>query len=216
MEEILDEIQVRVLGVLIEKQLSTPEYYPMSLNSLVNACNQKSNRNPIVEFDDQVVFRALNQLRKMQFGFESSGSRVTKFGQNFTNIRNLLGKESAVLAELMLRGPQTPGELKTRSERMHRFVSLEDLYESIAELNDAEMIVKLPRQPGRKESRYAHLLLGEPQINESDYSGRPEPARVLVQAEDEKVLKLEKEVKELKEKLEELTNAFNDFKSQFE
>ena len=116
---------------------------------------------------------------------------MTKYGQNYTNVRNLLGKEATVLAELMLRGPQTPGELKSRSERMHKFADLEDLNESITELSEMGFIVKLPKQTGRKESRYAHLLAGEPKISESDYSGRPEPARVIVQEEDERISNLE-------------------------
>lgn len=174
MDLLLHPAEVRVLGSLLEKEITTPEYYPLSLNALVNACNQKSNRDPVVEFDSETVGQALEALRDkgLLLAITGAGSRVPKYGHRISEKLNLGRRELAILCELMLRGPQTLGELRTRSERMHRF---DDLAEVEAVLDRLpELVVKLPRRPGEKEVRYAHLLSGTPAVSE----GQEEPPPV--------------------------------------
>ncbi len=208
----LNDVEARVLGCLLEKEMATPEYYPLSLNSLVNACNQKSNRYPVVNYDDKTAFAALASLRKKQLVHDVTGDRVPKYGQNFTNVANVLKSEGAIIAVLLLRGPQTPGELRTRTERLYKFETLEEVEESISELADAGLVVKLPRMPGQKESRYAHLMSGPVDIEEM---AQATPAKSYASAGDD-VARIEEEVKNLREELEELKKRFNDFKAQFE
>src|SRR6202034_2665889 len=156
----LDADEVRVLGSLLEKEITTPEYYPLSLNALLNACNQKSNRDPVVHFDEDTVERALYTLRDkgLTVNITGAGSRVPKFGHRLSEKLNLGRRELAVLCELMVRGPQTLGELRTRAERMHPFDDLAEV-ESVLD-RMPELVTKLPRRPGEKEARYAHLLSG--------------------------------------------------------
>src|SRR3954454_14112583 len=165
MIEVLEPSEVRVLGSLIEKEATTPEYYPLSLNALVNACNQKSNRDPVVDYDDEVVLAALERLRSLGLAFVISGSRVTKYSQRISETLNLGRRELAVLCILLLRGPQTLGEIKDRSERMFAFGDLsevETVLDRLAEWPGGALATKLPKQPGQKEIRFAHLLAGEP------------------------------------------------------
>jgi uncharacterized protein YceH (UPF0502 family) len=215
MELTLSTAAVRVLGCLMEKEMSTPEYYPLSLNALVNACNQKTNRFPVVDFDEITVVRALDELKGYQMVWQSDASRVPKYGENFVKQRNLLTAEAALVCLLLLRGPQTLGELRGRSERMQAFGSIEEVEKSVATLIDADLIIKLPRQPGRKEARYAHLLAGTPEII-AETAAAPESATLVVRAENERLTILEQEVTALRGELADLRQAFEGFKGQFE
>ena len=194
--ETLDPVEVRVLGCLLEKDLATPEYYPMTLNALVNACNQKSNRNPVVAYDEDLVAEGIDTLRARGFISVLTGgsNRVPKYGHRMGEKLNLGRRESAILCELMLRGPQTPGELRSNTARMHKFSDVEEVE---ARLRDMErLVVELSRQPGRREARWAHLLSGEPaQTDESS----PEPARPGLES---RLVALEAEVQELRNLME--------------
>jgi len=215
MELTLSTAAVRVLGCLMEKEMTTPEYYPLSLNALVNACNQKTNRSPVVDFDEITAVRALDELKGHQLVWQSDASRVPKYGENFVKQRNLLKGEAALVCLLLLRGPQTLGELRGRSERMHAFASIEEVEKSAATLIDADLIIKLPRQPGRKEARYAHLLAGTPEII-PETAAASESATIVVRAENERLAILEQEVTLLRGELADLRQAFEEFKGQFE
>jgi uncharacterized protein YceH (UPF0502 family) len=172
----LDDVELRVLGCLMEKEAATPEYYPLTLNALVNACNQKSNREPEVSYDADTVEAALDRLRHKGLTVRITGAdmRVPKHAHRLAEVFNLGRRESAVLAELMLRGPQTPGELRSRTERMHRFEDLpgvEGTLTRLMEWQPAPLVMRLARQTGSRETRYAQLLAGEPAI-----PAEPEPA----------------------------------------
>jgi hypothetical protein len=161
--------EARVLGSLVEKAITTPDYYPLSLNALVNACNQSSNRDPVVAYGEPTVLRALESLRgrKLVFIFEGAASRVVKYGQKFAETLGLSPPETAALVILMLRGPQTVGEIRGRSGRLHEFASIgevESALQGLAARSPQPLVVRMPRQPGFKESRYAHLLAGPPEI----------------------------------------------------
>src|SRR5580704_12403808 len=209
----LDAEEVRVLGSLLEKEITTPEYYPLSLNALLNACNQKSNRDPIVHCDEETVERALYLLRDkgLSVNITGAGSRVPKFGHRLSDKLNLGRRELAILCELMVRGPQTLGELRTRAERMHPFDDLAEV-ESVLD-RMPELVTKLPRRPGEKEARYAHLLSGTPVV----------AAPALEQAVDsiappraDRIAALEAEVARLQQELEALRQQFAGFQRQFE
>jgi len=159
-----DPVEIRVLGCLIEKQRTTPDAYPLSLNSLRLACNQSTNRDPVVDYDDPTIRHALDGLSRRGWARLASGpgSRAAKFRHLFDEAVGLDGAEISLLAVLMLRGPQTPGELKGRTERLHRFSSLEEIDEVLARLVERELAVRLPRRPGQKEERYAQLVGCDP------------------------------------------------------
>ena len=200
----LDEVEIRVLGTLLEKEATTPEYYPLSLNALVNGCNQKSNREPVVSYDGGTVERALEGLRAKKFALFVTGSgRVDKYGQRLSETLNLGRRESAVLCVLFLRGPQTLGEIKDRSERMFSFgdlTELEHLLEKLSE-SDPPLVKKLARQPGQKEARFAQLLSGEPVFEaplETGSAGQPS------------------RLSQLEHELERLRSDFDDLKSRFD
>ena len=180
MERLLDDIEARVVGCLVEKDLATPEYYPLTLNALTNACNQKSNRDPVMLFEETDVIRALDSLRKKQMAHQSAeGVRAAKYCHNLEAVLNLDPEDLAILAELLLRGPQTVGELRNRAERMCPVGDLQAVEELLQNLMEREepLVMRLPRQPGRKEHRFAHLLSGLPDIEES--AALPtEPARL--------------------------------------
>ena len=208
--ELLDAAEVRVLGALLEKEATTPEYYPLSLNALVNACNQKSNREPVVEYDGDQVSDAIERLRQKRLGLIVTGSgRVVKYGQRISETLNLGRREMAVLCTLLLRGPQTLGEIKDRSERMYAFADLSEaeiVLEKLAEWPGGGLLKKLPRQPGQKEARYAHLLSGEPSVEAAtDGSVTPTPSRVA---------QLEMELQQLREEFNQLKNRFDALESQ--
>jgi uncharacterized protein YceH (UPF0502 family) len=209
MDLLLHPIEVRVLGSLLEKEITTPEYYPLSLNALINACNQKSNREPTVNFDQETVEHALQTLRDkgLLLTITGAGSRVPKYGHRISEKLNLGRRELAIVCELMLRGPQTLGELRTRADRMHPFEDLAQVESVIEHL--PELITKLPRRPGEKEARYAHLLSGAPAIPENE----PEVAQPM---RSDRIASLEAEVAELRKELESLKEQFAGFRKQFE
>ena len=204
--ELLDSVEVRVLGALIEKEATTPEYYPLSLNALVNACNQKSNREPVVSYDEETVEDALARLRENKLALTITGSgRVNKYAQRISETLNLGRRELAVLCPLLLRGPQTLGEIRDRSERMFAFADVEEaesVLTKLAELPTGALVTKLPRQPGQKEARYAHLLSGEPSVEASiESSGAAAPPTRVAQLEQD---------------LQKLRSEFDDLKTRFE
>jgi hypothetical protein len=205
--ELIDPAEARVLGALLEKEATTPEYYPLSLNALVNACNQKSNRYPVVDYDEDTVTAAIDGLRHKRYAAVITGSgRVNKYAQRISETLNLGRRELAVLCTLLLRGPQTLGEIKDRSERIFSFGDLEEterVLEKMAELPGGPMARKLPRMPGQKEARYAQLLTGEPAAEaEAEGGAAPAPGRV-TQLEGE-VAALRSELAELRKRLETL------------
>ena len=219
MDQKLTAVEVRVLGSLIEKEITTPEYYPLTLNALVNACNQISNRDPVVSFDDKIVARALEDLREKKLVWMVTGvGRVPKYEHRFAEALKLAEQELAVLCVLMLRGSQTVGEIRGRTGRLYEFKELEEVELTLQALMTAEppLVVKLPRQPGTKESRYAHLLSGEVQIEEREVAPRIEPAVLEVHRENEKFAKLEEDLAQVRIELSELKQEFVDFKKQFE
>jgi len=209
MDLLLQPEEVRVLGALLEKEITTPEYYPLSLNALVNACNQKSNRDPVVNFEEAVVEHALHSLRDkgLLLSITGAGSRVQKYAHRISEKLNLGRPELAILCELMLRGPQTLGELRTRGERMHSFDDL-DQVQSVIDRHP-ELMVKLERRPGEKESRYAHLLSGAPAL--APPAGEPPAAH-----RPDRISILETEVAQLRAELEDLKQRFAGFQKQFE
>lgn len=216
----LTRVEERVLGCLIEKGVTTPEYYPLTLNSLTTACNQKSNRHPVVDFDEKTVVRALDSLRDRELTRVVSGAdmRVPRYYHRFAEVMELEEKEVAVLCELMLRGPQTVGELRGRAGRMVSFAELAEVSAVLEKLVTGELVTCLPRQPGRKESRYAHLLAGQPEAAEADAEGEapPEPATLEVRAENERLATLEQEVAGLREEVTSLRQQLDEFRRQFE
>jgi uncharacterized protein YceH (UPF0502 family) len=219
MDVVLNEVEVRVLGCLIEKEMTTPEYYPLSLNALTNACNQKSNRDPVMVLAEEDVVRALNRMRFNQLTVVSGeSSRVAKYRHLLAEKLQLVPAELAVMCELLVRGPQTVGELRTRCERMHSFADLSAVEEILRELTEREkpLIVRLPRQPGRKEARNAHLFSGMPDLTAEEHETAPEPARVRVMAENERIVKLEEEVAALRAEVAVLCQTVEEFKKQFE
>lgn len=219
MDQILTQVEVRVLGSLIEKEITTPEYYPLTLNALVNACNQISNRDPVVSFDERTVARALESLREKKLTWMVTGiGRVPKYEHRFSEALKLAEQELAVLCVLMLRGPQTVGEIRGRTGRLYEFKELEEVELTLQALMSAEqpLAVKLPRQPGTKESRYAHLLAGDVQVEEREVAPRLEPATLEVRQENERIAKLEGELAQVHAELSELKQQFVDFKRQFE
>jgi uncharacterized protein len=199
----LDAAEARVLGSLLEKEIATPEYYPLSLNALVNACNQKSNREPVVSYDEDTVEVALEGLRSKGLAVRSSGreSRVAKHAQRFTEKFNLGRREAALMCALLLRGPQTVGELRGRTERLYTFDDLEAVESTLHRLAEMEFVRQLPRQAGFKEQRYAHLLCG-------DVDGSEAAAAPLAVPRGDRLAQLEAEVADLKRQFEEFRRKF--------
>jgi uncharacterized protein YceH (UPF0502 family) len=193
-----DPVEIRVLGCLIEKQRTTPDAYPLSLNSLRLACNQATNRDPVVEYDETTIRAALDRLRQKGWARLASGpgSRAAKYRHLFDEAVGLDAEEISLLCVMMLRGAQTPGELKQRTERLHRFDGLDAIDGALTRLADRELVVRLERRPGQKEQRYEHLLGGEP-------TG-PEPATAAereTEAEDDRLAALEQELRELRDEV---------------
>jgi uncharacterized protein len=219
MDIMLNEVEARILGCLIEKELTTPEYYPLSLNALTNACNQKSNRDPVMLLEEEDVVRALDTLKfKQLVVLSADGGRVPKYRHILAEKLGLVPAELAVMCELLVRGPQTVGELRTRTERMNPFSDLAAVEEVLRELVEREhpLIARLARQPGRKESRYGHLFSGEPEPISEDSAAPPESARLRVMAENERITQLEEEVASLRSEVADLRRMVQDFKAQFE
>ena len=218
MEFKLTENEVRVLGSLIEKDITTPEYYPLSLNALVNACDQKSNRDPVMQLNEDAVRDALEGLQEQRLAGPARGadSRVTKYEQRLQEVFNFTRAEIAVLCVLLLRGPQTPGELRGRAERMHRFETLEDVQAALQKLMQREPALAkvLPRQPGTKESRYAHLLAGD--VVEAQTPVQIGAAVERTPADAERIARLEEEVAGLRREVSEVKDQLERFRKQFE
>jgi uncharacterized protein YceH (UPF0502 family) len=211
----LDEAEVRVLGALMEKEIATPEYYPMSLNALVNACNQKSNREPVVSYDEDIVETALAGLRAKGLAARISGPdmRVPKHAHRLPEVVNLGRREAAVMCMLMLRGPQTVGELRGRTERLFPFDDLEAVDACLTRLMEWQpdpLVARLPRQTGYKETRYAHLLSGEPPAQPAA------PGPIVRETRDGSVAYLQASVDRLEREIEELKAQFAEFRKQFE
>lgn len=203
---ILDLTEQRVLGALMEKCKTTPDYYPMTLNGLTAACNQKTSRKPVVNYDEETVVLALNSLKKRGLISTATGgsSRVIKYKHNFAIVFPVLPSEVAIICLLLLRGPQTPGELNTNSGRLYEFETLEEVQEVLEKLSAGEMpyVIQLPRRPGQKEVRYMHLLGSTPDFDEEELP--EEPARRSVGELENRVSKLEQDLAEMKEAFDKL------------
>jgi uncharacterized protein YceH (UPF0502 family) len=214
---LLNEVECRVLGALIEKEITTPEYYPLSLNALVNACNQKSNRDPVMNLDEAAVREALHSLdgQSLVRSVSASDSRVTKYEHRLQEAFNFYRHEIAILCVLLLRGPQTPGELRTRAERMHPFDDLSAVQSSLQHLMKREppLVKVLPRQPGTKEARYAHLLAGD--IEAFEPKPEADASAASNSADAERLALLEKEVAALRQNASALEKELTDLRQQF-
>ena len=219
MDIVLTDVEARVLGALIEKDITTPDYYPLSLNALVNACNQKNNRDPVMALDENAVLSALHRLQEKKLAGPAGGadSRVTKYEHRMQETFNFTRAETAIMDVLLLRGPQTPGELRGRAERMYAFQELSDVQSTLQKLMEREppLVKMLPRQPGTKESRYAHLLSGE----KDSWQAPPESAPVVhrtTTTDDGRMAALEKEIADLRNEVAELKAQMESFRKQFE
>jgi uncharacterized protein len=214
----LNDIEVRVLGSLVEKQVTTPEYYPLTLNALMLACNQKNNRSPVTSYDETTVAQALETLREknLAYVFYGSTSRVPKYKHVLPEVMHLSQPELALMCVLLLRGPQTTGELATRAFRLHEFSGLEGVETTLNSLIAREpdpLVIRLSRQPGQKEVRYAHLLSGEVAIDVVAAEVAPSRGRG---RDNDRVATLEAEVETLKAEVGMLKTQFESFKKQFE
>ena len=221
MDVLLNAVEVHALGALIEKEITTPEYYPLTLNSLTTACNQKSNRDPVVSLEEKAVVRALEGLREKGLARQVSGvdMRVPKHYHLFDEKMCLTPPQVAALCVLLLRGPQTVGEIRSRSGRLHEFADLEEVERVLTELverSEGALVVQLARQPGRKESRYAHVLMGEPEEDKAYAEGPVDAVALEVRAEDERITALEEQIQILKNELADVRNAFAQFREQFD
>lgn len=221
MPVVLNEYELRVIGALVEKSIATPDYYPMTLNALVNACNQKNHRDPVTSYDEATVVRALDSLRdkKLAYTFHGSDARVPKYGHLFNKAYELDEAENAVMTVLALRGPQTPGELRSRTAHLHNFDNLPEVETTLHNLSlrPDPLVVKLPRQANSRESRFAHLLSGD--INIEEMAAAVEKSEASISrggGGNERIVKLEEEVASLQQKLASLEAQFAEFRKQFE
>jgi len=209
----LSGMEARVLGSLIEKEITTPDYHPLSLNALVNACNQKNNREPVMNLDEDAVRKALDALQSHRLAGPARGadSRVTKYEHRVQEVFNFTRGETAILCVLLLRGPQTPGELRGRTERMFRFEHLDDVQSTLQRLIEREppLVAMLQRQPGTKESRYMHLLSGHSEP-------AAQPASAARDQEDGRTMRLEEEFERLRAEVEEVKRQLADLRRQLE
>ena len=212
----LNAAEARVLGALIEKDITTPDYYPLSLNALINACNQKNNREPVTNFDEETVRLALRNLSDKRLAGTANGadSRVAKYEHRAQEVFNFTRPETAIMCVLLLRGPQTPGELRSRTERMHKFEHLDDVLSGLQQLMRREppLAKALGRRPGTKEIRYAHLLSGDVEAWEPP----AEAASSGVADDNERVSHLEEQLAALQKEVAELKQQMAEFKRQFE
>jgi len=215
---LLNEVECRVLGSLVEKEITTPGYYPLSLNALVNACNQKSNREPAMNLDESAVRQALHSLDEQSLvrSVSAADSRVTKYEHRLQEAFNFYRHEIAILCVLLLRGPQTPGELRTRGERMHSFDDLGAVQSSLQHLMKREppLVKILPRRPGTKEARYAHLLSGDVEVSDAGSAFKATAASL--NTDGERIAILEEKIAGLQKEIAELRQQFAVFRKQFE
>jgi len=224
LEPALTDVEVRILGSLIEKEVTTPDNYPLSLSALTAACNQTSNREPVMQLDESTISEAIVALRRRSLvrAIQPSGSRVTKYNHLLGEALDLDARELAVLDVLMLRGPQTPGELNSRTGRLAEFADLaqiETTLEGLATRQPEPLVVRLPRRAGQKEMRFAHLLSGEPAPSEdttSIESSIAAPQRASVMADAEQLASLKRTVDELKAEMAALRAQFEEFRAQFQ
>jgi uncharacterized protein YceH (UPF0502 family) len=221
---LLTETETRVLGSLIEKDITTPDYYPLSLNALINACNQKNNRDPVMTLDEPAVRDALASLQEKRLAAPASGadSRVTKFEHRLQEVFNFDRREIAVVCVLLLRGSQTPGELRGRTDHMYHFEGPDDVVATLDRLAQREPPLShvLPRQPGTKESRYTHLFSGEPPMSDArssvDVARASSPANAGAESAADRLTTLEDEVARLRQQLAEVQDQLAAFRKQFE
>ena len=220
MDLVLSPVEIRVLGSMIEKELATPAYYPLTLNAVVAACNQKSNRDPGMTLDETTVVRALDTLRydrHLASQVSSSGSRVPKYRHELLARYNFTPDQVAVLCELFVRGPQTVGELRTHASRFTNFedtAKVEATLSTLMAFQDGPVVVQLSREPGRREPRWAHLFGGEVKVDAEPASAQPESARLVVMAENERIAALEQKVAGLTLQLDDLKKQFADLRMQ--
>jgi len=216
---VLDNLEARVLGALVEKDVTTPDYYPLSLNALVNACNQKNNRDPVLELDEDAVRRALATLQQKRLAGPAHGadSRVAKYEHRLQEFFNFGRGETAIVCVLLLRGPQTPGELRGRSERLFRFEEIADVLSTLQRLMQREppLVKALPRQPGTKETRYAHLFCGDVE-GETEAVSYHAVARSPAAGHEERMLGMERELAALRLRVSELEKELSEFRKKFE
>jgi uncharacterized protein len=218
MATILSDIETRVLGSLVEKQVTTPEYYPLTLNALTAACNQKNNRNPVTSYSEDQVSQAIETLREknLTYVFYGSTSRVPKYKHVALEVLHLNAAELAIMCVLMLRGAQTPGELRGNASRLYEFSSLEEVEQTLSVLMSRDgdpLVARLPRQPGQKEIRFAHLLNGEIPAEMATESTAPRRAPA---PSSDRVSIIEQEVASLKSQVQDLQQQFETFKKQFD
>jgi uncharacterized protein YceH (UPF0502 family) len=222
-DALLNETEIRVLGALVEKQVTTPDYYPLTLNALLHACNQISNRDPVVQYDERVLADTVDTLRSknLVYIFYGADSRVPKYKHMMREVFSLSSQELAVMCVLMLRGAQTVGEVRGRTGRLYDFTDLREVEATLDGLAQREepLVTKLPRQTGRKEARYAHLLAGQPVVEEASDEqtpGAPTRTSSTRASEGERVTRLEAEVERLSVELAEIRRQFDEFRKQFE
>lgn len=224
MNPTLNEYELRALGALVEKQIATPDYYPMTLNALANACNQKNHRDPVVSYDETIVAKALDGLRgkNLAYVFHGSEARTPKYGHLFPKAFDLSEAEVPLMCVLILRGPQTSGELRSRTQHLRSYESLaevETLLQGLS-LRDNPLVVKAARQPGSRESRFAHLLGGPVEIDQREIPQHQiplapsAPSVQQAQAGNDKTAKLEEEIASLRQELDELKQQFAEFKKE--
>jgi uncharacterized protein len=218
--DILNEIEIRVLGALIEKDITTPDYYPLSLNALVNACNQKNNRDPVMNLDENAVRDALSSLQEKRLAGPARGadSRVTKYEHRMQEVFNFGRQETAILCVLLLRGPQTPGELRGRTDRMFHFDALDDVQSTLQRLIQREppLVKMLARQPGTKEARYAQLFGGDAFAHEPSAAAASSDSDARLTSDDTRIVHLEAEVADLRREIDDLKQQLASFRRQFE
>lgn len=218
---VLNEVEVRVLGSLVEKQVTTPEYYPLTLNALMLACNQKNNRHPVTSFDEPTVAQAVTTLREknLVYIFHGSTSRVPKYKHVMPEIFHLTEPELAIMCVLMLRGAQTIGELRERASRLYSFAGFEEAEETLNLLMSKEpdvLVLRLPRQPGQKEARFAHLLAGKVDVDQTTETEAAKDAPITRHSDGERISQLEQQVGTLNEEVKSLKQQFEEFRKQFE
>ena len=221
MDGLLNAIEARALGALIEKEITVPETYPLTLNALVAACDQKNNRNPVMVLYEADITRALESLREKQLAWvvSSAGARVPKYSHNLKGRYALSPQQTAILCELMLRGPQTPGELRTHGERLGGAATMSELeavLQTLVNFPAGPLVTKLPRETGFRECRYAHLLCGPVEIQQAGAPLPPPPAAEQTPAGNDRILALETEVRNLRQAVEDMRLQLAEFRKQFE
>ena len=216
LDTLLNNPELRVLGCLLEKEMATPEYYPLTLNALINACNQKTNREPVVVYDEATVMSAIDGLRSRKMVRQSSIGRALKFEQIFSDSRNFIAREKAMICILLLRGPQTIGEIRGRTDRLYSFSDLDEVRETLESLEETGLVKRLAMQPGRKEARYVQLLGGDLQESTQQYASGISGDELTEPPSTNRIEELQEQITCLQEELSQLRQEFATFKLQFE